>query len=72
MLQNILRPVRRVAGAFMGRGVRNVPQEQVNARLLKCNYCYELTSKTRQCKQCGCFADEKAHWSEEHCPLGKW
>ena len=40
-------------------------------RLSLCNDCDKFT-KTRQCKDCGCFMDIKARLGSTSCPQGKW
>lgn len=41
-------------------------------RMQMCLNCPRLFSMTKNCKECGCFVNEKTEWRNEHCPLGKW
>ena len=40
-------------------------------RLSICLKCPQLT-KTKRCKECGCFMVAKTKLREATCPLGKW
>ena len=44
------------------------PTETSAARVAVCNDC-ELLSDTRQCGVCQCFVDQKAKYTDEHCPI---
>lgn len=41
------------------------------SRLSICMQCPQFT-KTKRCKECGCFMVAKTKLKEATCPLGKW
>ena len=71
LLRTLLTPVRKTAGKFLGKG-HPLPKELIIQRLRKCDDCVFLYRPTYSCKQCACFADEKARYSGERCPIGRW
>jgi len=52
-------------------GFQNVSEDAYDQRIQACSGCSSLTSEAR-CTHCGCWVSEKALWSTETCPEGKW
>jgi len=48
------------------------PVEIQESRYSICTSCDRLTSKTKQCRECGCFMKLKVKLAEAVCPLNKW
>jgi membrane protease subunit (stomatin/prohibitin family) len=46
-------------------------KEMATARFSICLECPRLT-KTKNCKECGCFMVAKTKLKDATCPLGKW
>jgi hypothetical protein len=47
-------------------------EPEAKARYDICIICPELTSLTKQCKQCLCIMPLKVKLKNAKCPLGKW
>lgn len=50
----------------------HVSDEIYNERLDICKKCDWYDPEQNRCKECGCFLGEKARWSLDSCPVGKW
>lgn len=70
MAIDYLKPVKTLAGAIMGRGPKVSPLT-AEIRLKKCLACQHIIDKTKQCKFCLCFVEEKVKYEQEHCKIGR-
>ena len=43
-----------------------------NERLEICKSCDWYDPEQIRCKECGCWLEQKARWSLDSCPIGKW
>ena len=68
---NILNPVQKLAGKIFGKGPQVDARTRL-ARLAKCYTCPALIPKTKNCRHCLCFVEEKAKFLNEKCAIGKW
>lgn len=51
----------------------NTVDEEIGKKRMEiCEQCPELSPKTKQCKQCGCFMVMKTKITLATCPLEKW
>jgi len=71
IIMGLLDTVREIAGKILTNGKLTTP-ENAKRRLLICNTCPYLLKRTRNCKKCLCFVDEKVKYQDQHCKLGKW
>ena len=53
-------------------GALQVSEEIKNQRLEICRECDKYDAKQIRCIECGCFLENKASFSLDSCPLGKW
>jgi hypothetical protein len=66
-----LNPVKKLAGKIFGKGPV-VDGQTRTARLSKCLTCPALIFKTKNCKYCLCFVEEKVKFQNEKCHLNRW
>lgn len=57
---------------LFNKNIGRVETDVAAERFDICLGCPELTKKTNQCKQCGCFMELKTKLPNAYCPLGKW
>ena len=59
-----------------GKQIDKVNYATYSQRLSECGKCVVDGKKgvlpTGNCRVCGCFVKDKANYSGESCPLGKW
>jgi hypothetical protein len=65
----LLDTVKNIAGKLFTDGVL-APPEVAKKRLKICYRCQYLLKKTKQCKKCFCFVDEKSKYLNQYCE--KW
>ena len=71
IINALLKPISKTAGAILGKGERVTPQLEKH-RLAICKKCYFLFRPTSTCKKCKCFVEEKCKYALEKCPMEKW
>ena len=49
-----------------------VSDQIYNERLEICKSCDWYDPNEIRCKNCGCWLENKARWSLDSCPIGKW
>lgn len=49
-----------------------VSDEVYNERMDICKKCEWYDEEQDRCKNCGCWLGQKAKWSLDSCPIGKW
>lgn len=57
---------------YLKNGMKNVPDQIKQSRLIVCKSCEFFNESLYQCKQCGCFLKIKTSWATEKCPIDKW
>ena len=59
-------------------GFPKTTQKEINHRYNICVGCSEYDTINQECKQCGCFINNrsiffnKLAWADQGCPLNKW
>jgi hypothetical protein len=67
----LLETLKNIAGKIFTNGVLVEP-EVAKQRLRVCNRCPYLIRKTKNCKKCLCFVEEKVKYQDQRCKIGKW
>ena len=68
---DIMKPIKKVCGAVMGKGGKVSPIV-AETRLRICNQCPHLKFKkyVKMCGKCGCFVEEKVKFDGSNCDAG--
>lgn len=51
---------------------KTVSEEVRHQRLAVCKTCNDFRSKSKTCRQCGCFVPAKVIFAGTDCPIGLW
>jgi len=70
--KNMMELAIKMAKQAVNGGPIKVPAETKQERLKICEECPSFEPHERRCKECGCYMELKASFTDSSCPLEKW